>query len=314
MKSQFLIATIIVIASLQSFAVAQSPSPRGAAVAGSGSAAQRVLVVVGPSSHPPGSHEVAAGGRLVAHCLNNLENAPAIAATVSIGWPAEDQRTGVDSVVFIGDMFPPMRLGGTDEILADLTQMMDRGCGIVCLHYANGLEAKDVGPEGQHPLLGWMGGYFATRCEHHRSVARIFEAAKIEKASPEHPVSRGWKPFTLHDEPYINNYFGPDDNRMAAGVLPFATSMLPPEDPQSQIVAWGIQRQDGGRGFGIVMPHFYRSWKIEDLRKLILNGIVWTAKQDVPPEGVVTTLPRLERFDPESIVPIPRRKPNRKAD
>lgn len=34
-----------------------------------GKPAANVLILVGPSTHPPGTHEVAAGGRLVAHCL-----------------------------------------------------------------------------------------------------------------------------------------------------------------------------------------------------------------------------------------------------
>ena len=32
----------------------------------------RMLIVVGPSNHPPGSHEVAAGGRLMKYCLRTL--------------------------------------------------------------------------------------------------------------------------------------------------------------------------------------------------------------------------------------------------
>ncbi len=33
------------------------------------SAESRILIVVGPSNHPPGSHEVAAGSRLLQHFL-----------------------------------------------------------------------------------------------------------------------------------------------------------------------------------------------------------------------------------------------------
>ena len=40
----------------------------------------RVLIVVGPSTHPPGSHEVAAGGRLLQHCLENMSNVSDVAA------------------------------------------------------------------------------------------------------------------------------------------------------------------------------------------------------------------------------------------
>src|SRR4051812_38578233 len=35
---------------------------------------KQVLIVVGPSMHPPGTHEVAAGGRLIKYCLEHAEN------------------------------------------------------------------------------------------------------------------------------------------------------------------------------------------------------------------------------------------------
>ena len=148
-----------------------------------------------------------------------------------------------------------------------------------------------------------MGGYFATGTKHHRSVAKIYPAATITPAAPGHPVSRGWREFTLHDEPYTNNYFGPAGNQPAPNVTALATSMLPPESPRREIVAWCVDRKDGGRGMGVVMPHFYRSWKVDDLRKCIMNGIVWTAKIDVPADGVQTKLPDLETFKPESVEP-----------
>ena len=61
-------------------------------------------------------------------------------------------------------------------------------------------------------------------------------------------MSRGWREFTVDDEPYYNNYFGPDGNRSAANVTQFATAMLPPEAPKREVVAWGTNRTDGGRG------------------------------------------------------------------
>jgi type 1 glutamine amidotransferase len=187
--------------------------------------------------------------------------------------------------------------------------MMRRGCGIVCVHYATGLRGEDVAADGNHPLLQWMGGYFATgKCPHHTSVARIFPEATITPASPDHPISRGWKEFTLHDEPYINNYFGKDENKLAPNVTALATSMLPPENPKRETVAWCVERGDGGRGFGIVMPHFYKNWADEDLRRFILNGIVWSAGLEVPDGGVGTTLVDLAGFKPESVEYVPRKR------
>ncbi|MEQ9411452.1 MAG: ThuA domain-containing protein [Fuerstiella sp.] len=279
------------------------------AAASSSVAPTRVLIIVGPSNHPPGSHEVAAGARLMAHCLNHAENIAPISAEVFSAWPdTEAVLDAADTVVFIGDTFPPNRFPGSDAILAKLGSMMNRGCGIVCVHYATGLRAEDVSDDGEHPLLHWMGGYFATRCPHHQSIARIYPAATITPGESDHPVLNGWQQFTLHDEPYINNYFGKDENQLAPNVTALATSLLPPENPKREVVAWCVQREDSGRGFGIVMPHFYHSWKIDDLRTLILNGIVWTGGQEVPAAGVATRLPELSTFEPESVEPVPRRK------
>lgn len=276
-----------------------------AAAQNAGETPAKVLILVGPSSHPPGSHEVAAGGRLIKYCLENAANVQGIRAEVITAWPADrEQLKQVASVVFTGDRFPPAEMPERDRIMADLTRMMERGCGLVCYHYATGLGANHVAEDGEHPLLYWMGGYFATRCKHHQSIARVYQAATIEPAASEHPVSRGWKTFTVHDEPYINNYFGKQG--MAPNVTALATSLLPPEAPKREVVAWAVARADGGRGMGVVMPHFYRNWRDENLRRLVLNGIVWSAKLEVPAEGVKTTLPDLAVFEPAAVEPPPR--------
>ena len=264
----------------------------------------RVLILVGPSTHPPGTHEVAAGGRLIAYCLEHMENVSGVEAQVIDKWP-EDRMSlqKIACVVFTGDRFPPAEMPDRERIMADLTMMMDHGCGLVCYHYATGLGAAHVTPEGDHPLLRWMGGYFATRTPHHQSIARIFDSATIEPDKGDHPVLRGWKTFTIRDEPYIKNYFGKDGP--AKNVTILASSMLPPEAPAREAVAWAVSRPDGGRGVGIVMPHFFKNWQNDDLRRLILNGIVWSAKLEVPKEGVATKLPDLATFKPAAVEPPP---------
>jgi len=42
----------------------------------------RVVIFVGPSSHPPGSHEVAAGGRLMQWALENMANVSGVKSDV----------------------------------------------------------------------------------------------------------------------------------------------------------------------------------------------------------------------------------------
>jgi len=268
-----------------------------------------VLIVVGPSNHPPGSHEVEAGGRLIEHCLENNENGIAVQADVIYAWNEIPRDIDLyDTFVFIGDKFPGERLPQSEIAMAQLTEVMAKGSGIVCLHYGVGLENEDVDQDGDHPLLYWMGGYFATRCEHHQSTAKIYEAARIEAVNPNHPTANGWDAMILHDEPYTNNYFGPDNNQLMPGAFAVAKSMLPPEAPKEEIIAWGIERPDSGRGIGITLPHFYKNWQVDSLRTFIFNSILWTAKVPVPEKGVQTALPALAAFDPVSVEFIPRKR------
>lgn len=266
--------------------------------------AKKVLIVVGPSSHPPGTHEVAAGARVMKYCLDRVEGVGPLAPSLVEGWPADKKAVEeAATIVFIGDLFPPETLPEPDKVKAELSAAMDRGCGLVCVHYATGLRAQHVGDDGAHPLLGWLGGYFASGCPHHKSVARVVPAT-ITPAGSDHAVLRGWREFSFDDEPYWNNYFGKDGP--AKNVTALATAMLPPEAPKKETVVWAVERADGGRGVGIVVPHFFRNWQTEDLRTLVLNAICWSAKCEIPADGVRSKLPDLATFGPASVEPKPR--------
>lgn len=161
-----------------------------------------VLVVVGPSEHPPGTHEVAATGALIERLLRDSKRIDPPKVSVISEWPDDNALLDtVSSVVFLGDFFPPSRMKEKERILQQLDEMAKRGCGMVCVHFATGLKQQDVTPDGHHPLLDWTGGYFANRCAHHQSVAKIFES-NIEPA--EHRACRtpacraGWLEIVSH--------------------------------------------------------------------------------------------------------------------
>jgi len=60
------------------------------------------------------------------------------------------------------------------------------------------------------------------------------------------------------------------------------------EEKKPQVVAWAVERQDGGRGFGFTGGHFHKGWANDSQRTLVLNAIVWTAKAEVPAAGVAS--------------------------
>ncbi len=254
----------------------------------------KVLFIAGNPSHGPGDHEHRAGCMLLAKKLE--EGMPDIDAEVSwYGWPKEEKAfDGVAAVVMYCD-------GGTGHYVnrnLDFVQkLVDKGVGIVCIHY--GVEVLK-GLSGDK-FLQWIGGYF----EPDWSVNPHWDADF--KSLPDHPITRGVVPFSTNDEWYYHMRF-PEDMK---GVTPILTALPPAstltreDGPHSgnpavraaiaagepQHVAWAIERPGGGRGFGFTGGHFHRGWQNDNQRKLVLNAIAWAAHAEVPAQGIVTTTP-----------------------
>jgi hypothetical protein len=112
------------------------------------------------------------------------------------------------------------------------------------------------------------------------------------------------KPFTINDEWYYHMRFrsGMDGVTPILSALPPASSLERPDGPHSgnpqvreevrngqpQYMSWARERPDGGRGFGFTGGHDHWNWGNNDFRKLVLNAIVWTAKAEVPADGVAS--------------------------
>lgn len=105
----------------------------------------------------------------------------------------------------------------------------------------------------------------------------------MKLGTPDHSIARGVQPFTMKEEFYYNLRFKPKDESLKPiWVVP----ALNGREPDGRIVAWARERPEGGRGFGTTAGHFYDNWKHASFRKLLLNALVWTAKVEVPADGV----------------------------
>lgn len=252
---------------------------------------KQVLLLAGNKSHGFGAHDHTAGCHLLGKLLN--ESGLPVAATVHSleqqGWPSDDVLNAANTIVIYSD-------GGEghpmNRHLDQLQGLMDKGVGLVCLHY--GVEVPK-GPSGE-ALLAWTGGYF----EPHWSVNPHW-VASYDKF-PEHAVAQGVKPFKTNDEWYYHMRFPENLDGVTAILtdLPPKDSLSRPDGPHSgnpavraaiakgepQHMAWARQRAEGGRGFGCTGGHVHWNWGNDQFRKLILNAIVWTAGADVPAEGV----------------------------
>jgi type 1 glutamine amidotransferase len=254
----------------------------------------KVVLVAGNPSHGPGDHEFNAGCLLLARCLRDA--VPGMEPiVVKGGWPQDESVfEGAKAIVFFmdGGGGHPMIQG---DRLEKIQKLMDRGVGLVCLHYAVEVPKGKPGEKFQE----WIGGYYETGYSTNPHwVAEI-------KALPDHPIARGVKPFAVKDEWYFNMRFRED----MRGITPILVATpddatrqgrsSSPRGPYPHIVAasgraevlcWAVERPDGGRGVGHTGAHVHRNWGDPNFRKLFLNAILWAARVEVPEGGVETTV------------------------
>ncbi|HEV2394099.1 MAG TPA: ThuA domain-containing protein [Verrucomicrobiae bacterium] len=262
-----------------------------ATIRSSAADAKKIVFIAGKPSHGPGEHEHRAGCLLLAGCLRDF---PGVVCEVySNGWPADPAQAFADAATVViysdGEGGHPLLQQNHIQTMSDL---VSKGVGLACLHYA----VEPTRERGEKEFLDWLGGCF----EVHHSVNPVWTADF--QTLPDHPVTRGVEPFRLQDEWYFHMRFRDG----MQGVTPILTA-IPPESTMSradgphegnpdvraavrrhepQTVAWAFQRTGGGRGFGFTGGHYHKNWGNDNVRKLVLNAIIWTAHLEVPPSGV----------------------------
>jgi type 1 glutamine amidotransferase len=267
---------------------------------------KRIVLIAGKPSHPPGMHEFRAGTMLMKKALSGV---PGLTVDVyTNGWPskpgtdgaaADDNAAldGADAVLIYSDGG-----GGHPAIQRDHVQVLDalaaKGVGLGFAHYAVEVPAGASG-DAMHR---WVGGYYETNF----SVNPMWDP-KYE-LFPNHPVTRGVKPFSNHDEWYFNMRWTPEAAAKRR-IIPILTAKpadevrkgpyVSPRGPYDHIIAdsgkvetmmWLYERPDGGRSFGFTGGHTHTNWGDPNQRKVVLNALLWIAKIDVPKNGVEDTI------------------------
>ncbi len=228
-----------------------------------------VLVGQGPDgAHPAGTHEYAAGMRILAKCLKGVPGVEVEVLNVVEPWKeGPELMARADGVVlFVAE--------GTRWIDADpkrraaLTRVAKRGGGLAVLHWAMGTKDAASIPTA----LALFGG-----C--HGGPDRKYKVLETElKPVASHPVTRDVKPLTVKEEFYYTLKFAKNGK-----VIPIATAKIEDKD---ETVSWAWERPDGGRSFGFSGLHFHANWKHEAYRRLIAQGVLWTMKVEVPEKGL----------------------------
>jgi len=258
-----------VLLSLVALALLAAGSPP--ARADEPAAAKRLLLLgQGPDGHPPTTHEYLAGLRILKKCLDRVPgiDAKVVAADEPFRSGPEliDGADGV--VIFLAEGAKWIQ---QDEArLAALERLAGRGGALVGLHW--GIGCRDERYIDRYVRL--LGG-----C--HGGPDRKFAVVNVttEIAAPEHPVMTRVAPLVVEDEFYYRLKFAKQDG----SVLPL---LRVPVEGELYAVAWAWERPDKGRSFGFSGLHFHSNWKHAGYRRMTAQGIVWTLKLPIRPEGL----------------------------
>lgn len=254
----------------------------------------KIVLIAGADSHGPGDHEFRAGCNLFKKKLEEKMGDKLNVVVVEHDWPENtDILKDAAAVVIYSDGLGRHPLVKGKNRLEFLDDLASKGVGIAFMHFA-----CDVPPGKQGDLFKkWVGGHYETRF----STNPHWVCDSI--LNKEHPVCNGVGKFSLMDEWYFNIRFdeankhkfvlkGKPDDKARSG------KSTHPRGPYKHIVAnsgreevlmWTLEREDGGRGFGFTGGHNHENWQNDELRKLVLNAILWIAKVDLPENGIETS-------------------------
>ena len=215
-------------------------------------------------------------------------------------FPSQEQLSVARALIIYADghQFHP-----ANAHLPVLKTFLDAGKGLTVLHWATGIGAEHSALWRTITGAGFEAQY---------SVSRIWTANFTMPGEP-HPILRGVNPFRLHDECYFHLHFDigdatkhlltalpPDDLLEKTGETAFEgnglarASIIERKEPQT--VAWAYDRPQGGRAFGFTGGHFHWSWARSDVRRMVLNGIAWSAGLDIPEKGLESPAPTAARM------------------
>jgi hypothetical protein len=272
---------------------------------------RKIVLIAGKPSHPPGMHEFRAGSLLLQQAMAGVKGVKV--EVHDNGWPASDAAfDGAAAVIIYADGG-----GRHPAVLENRKALLDalakKGVGLGFMHYGVEVLKDNGGPE----FLRWLGGYY----ENAWSVNPMW--SPDYQKFPDHPVARGVKPFSTHDEWYFNMRWIEGQK----GVTPILTAKpadkvrdgpyVHPKGPYPHIQAdkgrtetmmWVFERPDGGRSFGFTGGHTHAHWGDDNQRKVVLNAMLWIAKAEVPKGGVeskVTPAQLAANLDPK---PVPAAK------
>lgn len=260
---------------------------------------KKIVLLCGVDHHAATARRHLEDLRVLKQSLEDAQNVEGIEVELcEDGWPDDPEVLADADAIFIvgggpshGDKPHPLLEG---DRLSLLQEQIERGCGLFVAHYTTFIPCD----RGGDRYLQWVGGRYDKRVRSesprwYTAVKHFDTRATI--CSPDHPVSSGLKPFQYREVFYNRIRYQPDDSRLTPILRTRVPGLAEP-----QVVAWVCQRSDGGRGGCFTGGPCRANLQVKEFRRMLLNAILWTARVEVPPEGVGLSKPPKSKRDSKS--------------
>jgi type 1 glutamine amidotransferase len=232
----------------------------------------KILFIGANPDHPHGSHMYMHTSNLLAKCA---ERTAGVQTVVSNGWPKDEKLVeGITGIVLYTSPGAELLLESPHRDAID--QLIKKGCGLTTNHWATAVREKNLDRLGA-TWFRYLGGTWVS------NVGGLhFGDGKLISMMPDHPISRGWNERTINDEYYL----GPTIKQAKPLLkVKYAKKKKDAETEHEVVVGWVYERPDGGRSFATTLGHPYRNFQDEAFRRMIVNGILWSSKIDIPQAG-----------------------------
>ncbi|MEE2780995.1 MAG: family 16 glycoside hydrolase [Planctomycetota bacterium] len=249
---------------------------------------KKVVFIAGGPSHASGAHEFKAGVKLLANRLRKNDSV-SVASYHDSGWPKDPTALqNANALIVYADGLGSHPLVGHYE---EIDRKIRQGMGLMCMHYAVHVEPGVAGDFFKR----WIGGHY----ESGYSTNPHWDA-RLEPNNT-HPVTQSHRQATINDEWYFSIRFPPDAEivplleavpsdtaRAKNGYPPVPYPHIREAKGQKEILMWGLERADGGRGVGFTGGHWHHNWAHDLQRDAVLAGILWAARIELPEGGVAS--------------------------
>jgi hypothetical protein len=241
----------------------------------------KIVLLAGSVSNKAGQHEYFAGCALLAEWLRQTPGVWPV--LVADGWPKNEAvLNGAKAVVVYADGGP--KLPFLEESKWNrMRDLVKAGAGLVMLH-----QAVDVPEDRAEEISSWIGGVWKKDigCRGHWDM----EFSEF----PKHPVLVGVSAFAAPLDGWLYNlHFSPDIIPLLSGTVPDksrSSADAKQHAGRAEVVAWGFQRPGGGRSFAFTGCDLHRNWGVEGQRRLVTNGVLWSAGIELPKDGAPVPL------------------------